>query len=288
MVTQQRAPQPTPAPDRNPRESFEVLGVRINAIQIPEVLETLRQWIAAGERGRYIAVTGMHGVTEAQHDRQFKKVLNAADLTVPDGMPLVWLGRLRGFNLKRRVYGPELMLAVCNATAKIGLRHFFYGATPSTLESLTAALTRRSPELEIAGMIAPPFRELTPAEDREVVAQINEARPDILWIGLSTPKQERWMYDHRDRLNVAAMIGVGAAFDIHAGRTKQAPAWMREHGLEWFFRLIQEPRRLWRRYLVYGSEFIFLIARDYLRSPANSRLKATPAPLHRSDTLKSD
>jgi N-acetylglucosaminyldiphosphoundecaprenol N-acetyl-beta-D-mannosaminyltransferase len=273
MATQQRATLPLPTLDQETRASFDVLGVRVNVIQIPEVVKIVKQWVIRRDNGRYVAVTGMHGVTEAQHDARFKEILNAADLTVPDGMPLVWLGRLRGFQLKRRVYGPELMLAVCAEVAKTGVRHFFYGATPSTLESLTAALTRRSPNIEIAGMISPPFRTLTAAEDREFVTQINAARPDILWIGLSTPKQERWMYDHRDRLDVPAMIGVGAAFDIHAGRTKQAPVWMREHGLEWLYRLVHEPRRLWRRYLVFGSEFVFLVLRDYFRSAAKTRLR---------------
>jgi N-acetylglucosaminyldiphosphoundecaprenol N-acetyl-beta-D-mannosaminyltransferase len=272
MATQQRATLSLPALDEETRESFDVLGVRVNAIQIPDVVQILKQWIIRGDRGRYVAVTGMHGVIEAQHEGRFKEILNAADLTVPDGMPLVWLGRLRGFLLKRRVYGPELMLAVCDDGAKSGVRHFFYGATPSTLESLAAALTRRSPNLEIAGMISPPFRTLTAAEDCEFVSHINASRADILWIGLSTPKQERWMYDHRDRVDVPVMIGVGAAFDIHAGRTKQAPVWMREHGLEWLFRLVHEPRRLWRRYLVYGSEFVFLVVRDYLRSAGKTRL----------------
>ena len=255
---------------RNETESFDVLGVRVNAIQISQVIHTLNQWIIQRDSGRYIAVTGMHGVTEAQHDPSFKEILNNADLTVPDGMPLVWMARLRGFPLRRRVYGPELMLAVCATGAEIGLRHFFYGATPSTLNSLAGALKCRASEIIIAGTLAPPFHELTPDEDREVIAKINAARPDILWIGLSTPKQERWMYAHRHRLNVPVMIGVGAAFDIHASRTKQAPAWMRENGLEWLFRLLQEPRRLWRRYMVYGSEFIYLIAREYFRSGKKS------------------
>jgi N-acetylglucosaminyldiphosphoundecaprenol N-acetyl-beta-D-mannosaminyltransferase len=272
MATQQRATLPLPALDQGARGSFDVLGVRVNAIQIPEVVRILRQWIVRRDRGRYVAVTGMHGVVEAQHNSRFKEILNAADLTVPDGMPLVWLGRLRGFLLERRVYGPELMLALCADGAKTGVRHFFYGATPSTLESLAAALTHLSPNLEIAGMISPPFRTVTAAEDREFVSQINAARADVLWIGLSTPKQERWMFDHRDRVDVPVMIGVGAAFDIHAGRTKQAPVWMREHGLEWLFRLVHEPRRLWRRYLVYGSEFVFLVVRDYLRSAGKTRL----------------
>ncbi len=271
MATHQRATLPLSVPGEIPVGSFDVLGVRVHAIQIPEALQIINRWILQGDRGRYVAVTGMHGVTEAQHDPRVKKILNAADLTVPDGMPLVWIGRLRGFRVERRVYGPELMLAACEAGVQDGLRHFFYGAMPSTLNSLAGALARRFPGLQIAGSIAPPFRDLTAVEDREIVAQINAARPDILWIGLSTPKQERWMYEHRDRLSVPVMIGVGAAFDIHAGRIKQAPAWMREHGFEWLFRLSQEPRRLWRRYLVYGSEFVYLVIRDYFRSAGNSR-----------------
>jgi N-acetylglucosaminyldiphosphoundecaprenol N-acetyl-beta-D-mannosaminyltransferase len=248
-----------------PLESFRVLGVRMDAVQIPEVVARMEEWIARREACRYIAVTGMHGVTEAQHDRKFKEILNEAGLVVADGYPLVWLGRRKGFaQMKRRVYGPELMEAFCEETAGKGYRHFFYGGAPGVAEELARRFAARYPGLEVAGTYCPPFRAMTAEEDREVVRTIEGARADIVWVGLSTPKQERWMFEHRERLSVPVLVGVGAAFDFHTERVSRAPEWMRENGLEWMFRLIQEPRRLWRRYLVYGSEFAVLVMLESL------------------------
>jgi exopolysaccharide biosynthesis WecB/TagA/CpsF family protein len=237
-------------------ESFSVLGVNINATQIPEVIRQMQEWISKRQTGRMIAVTGMHGVMEAQHNSDFREVLAAADAVVPDGMSLVWLGRLRGFALRRRVYGPELMLAFCEQTVADGYRHFLYGGASGQADKLAVTLLRKFPGLRIVGTHSPPFRPLSSQEDTEICAQINATAPDILWVGLGTPKQELWMHDHRAKLRVPVLIGVGAAFDIHAGTKSQAPEWMRENGLEWFYRLVQEPRRLWKRYLVYGSEFV--------------------------------
>lgn len=243
---------------------FRVLGVRVDALQIPDAIAHMEEWIRSREKCHFIAVTGMHGVTEAQHDSEFKQVLNSADLVVPDGMPLVWLARLRGHKIKRRVYGPELMLTFFEATANKGYRHFFYGGAPSIAERLAESLQKRFPGTIVAGTFCPPFRPLTPEEDSEVVEMINRAAPDVVWVGLSTPKQEHWMYEHRAGFNVPVLMGVGAAFDINAGMKKQAPAWMREHGFEWLFRLLQEPRRLAHRYLVYGSQFIFWVTLELL------------------------
>jgi N-acetylglucosaminyldiphosphoundecaprenol N-acetyl-beta-D-mannosaminyltransferase len=239
--------------------SFSTLGVRVDALQIPDVVALIEQWIESPQQCRYVAVTGMHGVTEAQHDASFKHILNAADLVVPDGMPLVWLGRLRGFPLARRVYGPELMMTFCQQTAPRDRRHFFFGGTPGLPEKLAVNLRRQIPELQIAGTFSPPFGRITPEEDEAIVKEINATSPDVIWVGLSEIKQGRWMYEHRDKLNAKVLIGIGAAFDFLAGTKRQAPEWMRENGLEWLFRLLQEPRRLWRRYLVYGSQFLFLV-----------------------------
>ncbi|MCA1841314.1 MAG: WecB/TagA/CpsF family glycosyltransferase [Actinomycetota bacterium] len=198
---------------------------------------------------------------EAQKDPSFKEILNSADLVVPDGMPLVWIGRRRGFkNLKRRVYGPELMETFLRETGP-KYRHFLYGAAPETLDKLQALVFERF-QTNIVGAISPPFRILTPDEDKEIVAEINDSNPDFIWVGLSTPKQERWMFEHRDSIDPAVMLGVGAAFDFLTGTKRKAPSWMQEHGLEWLFRLVTEPRRLAYRYLVLGSQFVILVLRE--------------------------
>jgi N-acetylglucosaminyldiphosphoundecaprenol N-acetyl-beta-D-mannosaminyltransferase len=162
------------------------------------------------------------------------------------------------------VYGPELMLEFCRGTAARNLRHYFYGGGPGVADELAERMAARFPGVIVAGTCTPPFRPLTREEDDEVVAHINAAHADVLWVGLSTPKQERWMFDHRDRLNVPAMVGVGAAFDMHSGRLRQAPSWMGEHGLEWLYRLSQEPRRLWRRYILLGSLFVGNVSLELL------------------------
>jgi N-acetylglucosaminyldiphosphoundecaprenol N-acetyl-beta-D-mannosaminyltransferase len=242
--------------------AFRVLGVRVDAVQIPGVVAQMENWIFERFRFHYIAVTGMHGVTEAQHDLLFKEILNTADLVVPDGMPLVWLGRLRGHSLGRRVYGPELMESFCRTTGP-KYRHFFYGGAPG-VATLLAEVMQTKYGINVVGEYSPPYRALTEQQDEEIVRQIHAAKPDVIWVGLSTPKQERWMYEHRLTLQVPIAVGVGAAFDLNSGRAKQAPRWMRESGLEWSFRLLQEPRRLWRRYLVYGSEFVWSVGLELL------------------------
>jgi N-acetylglucosaminyldiphosphoundecaprenol N-acetyl-beta-D-mannosaminyltransferase len=240
------------------RQEFHVLGVRVHVVQIPDVIQQIEDWITARVNGRFIAVTGMHGVSESLDDPKLRDILNAADLVVPDGMSLVWIGRLRGCDLKRRVYGPELMESFCAATGP-RYRHFFYGGGPGVAQRI-ASVEQTRHEIQIAGTYTPPFRPLTPDEELEVAHLVERSRADILWIGLSTPKQERWMYEHRDLLNVPVMAGVGAAFDLNSGNVVQAPRWMRDNGLEWLFRLLAEPRRLWRRYLIKGSKFMWHVA----------------------------
>jgi N-acetylglucosaminyldiphosphoundecaprenol N-acetyl-beta-D-mannosaminyltransferase len=241
---------------------FNVLGVRVDAVQIPDVVAQMEAWIRVRAACHFVAVTGMHGVMEAQHDLGFKEILNAADLVVPDGMPLVWLARWRGYALKRRVYGPELMETFCRETGS-RYRHFLYGGAPGVSELLARILTDRQ-GVRVVGTYSPPFRPLTPAESEEVAILINRTTPDVLWVGLSTPKQERWMYERRNALRVPVMLGVGAAFDLNSGRVRRAPRWIREHGLEWLFRLLLEPRRLRKRYLLYGSKFIGSVVLELL------------------------
>jgi N-acetylglucosaminyldiphosphoundecaprenol N-acetyl-beta-D-mannosaminyltransferase len=249
-------------PSHQTADAFKVLGVCVNAVQIPDVVTRMEEWITERDECHFIAVTGMHGVVEAQRDPGFKKVLNSADLVVPDGMPLVWLGRQYGKSLERRVYGPELMCTFCRDTGS-RYRHFFYGGMPG-VPTLLAKLLREQYRIELAGEYSPPFYALDKEQDEEIIDHINAARPDVLWVGLSTPKQERWMYEHRPFLRIPVAVGVGAAFDLNTGRVRQAPIWMREHGLEWSFRLLQEPRRLWKRYLVYGPEFVWNVALELL------------------------
>ncbi|GAC1436504.1 MAG: WecB/TagA/CpsF family glycosyltransferase [Terriglobales bacterium] len=239
------------------RRAYHVLGIRMDAVQIPQVIAKMEAWIAQRDTCRFIAVTNVHVLMEARHEPSFRRVLDSADLCVPDGMPLVWIGRSHGFPLEHRVYGPDLLLDFCRATETKHYRHFFYGGQPGVPEKLAARLKDKFPSLEIAGTYSPPFRALTPQEDTQIIESINQAAPDVLWVGLGCPKQEHWMFQHRDRLRVPVQVGVGQAFDLHAGRLKQAPSWMRNHGFEWLFRLASEPRRLWRRYLLYNSEFVF-------------------------------
>jgi N-acetylglucosaminyldiphosphoundecaprenol N-acetyl-beta-D-mannosaminyltransferase len=243
--------------------NYRVLDVRVDAVQIPDAIKILESWIEERGPARYVAVTGMHGVSVSREDAEFGNILGHAGLVVPDGMPLVWLGRWQGFkHMKRRVYGPELMETFCKETGP-KYRHFFYGGAPGVADALAQAERERY-GIQIAGTYCPPFRPLTEAEEQEVRHLVEQTRPDVLWVGLSTPKQERWMYEHRNTLAVPVMLGVGAAFDLNTGRLKQAPAWMREHGLEWLFRLCAEPGRLWQRYIVNGSKFAWAVCIEHL------------------------
>lgn len=243
---------------------FPVLGVTFDAVQIPEVIARMREWIAQRDPCRYIAVTGMHGIIEARHKTEMRQALAGADMVVADGMPVVWIGRARGHALARRVYGPELMFRFCWETASTGCRHYFLGGAPGVADQLVRTLERTCPGISIVGTASPPFRPSSVEEQTAVIAQINQAKPDVLWVGLGTPKQELWMYQHKDKLGVPVIIGVGAAFDFLSSRKRQAPVWMRERGFEWLFRLVQEPVRLWKRYLVGGFEFVFLVALELL------------------------
>ena len=233
-----------------------VLGVGVSAVNIPMALRVIEQWIRDGEQ-HYVCVTGVHGVMESQRDEHLKRIHNASGLTVPDGMPLVWLSRMAGRAEVERVYGPDLMLALCREAVQKGYTNFLYGGIEGVPERLAPALERRFPGLRIVGTYSPPLRELTEEEDTHVVRMLNEAAPDIVWVGLSTPRQERWMAAHLGRLRASVMIGVGAAFDFHTGRVRQAPRWVQRSGLEWLFRLSQEPGRLWRRYLVNNPRFVY-------------------------------
>ena len=247
----------------SPLPRVDILGVGVTAGTMDAALGTIEEWISRGE-ARYVCVTGMHGVMECQRDEHLRRIHNEAGLVTTDGMPLVWLCKLKGWRHVERVYGPDLMLALCERSVARGYRHFLYGATPQVLDTLSSRLTARCPGLQVVGTHAPPFRAPTAEEDAAIVGEIAAARPDIVWVGLSTPKQERWMADHVVRLGGPVLIGVGAAFDFHAGLKRQAPRWMQRNGLEWLFRLLSEPRRLARRYLVNIPLFAWYLLLDAL------------------------
>jgi N-acetylglucosaminyldiphosphoundecaprenol N-acetyl-beta-D-mannosaminyltransferase len=257
----------------------DVLGVEVSAINMDDALDVIDGWITSGEH-QYVCVTGVHGVMESQRDPALRRIHNAAGLVTPDGMPLVWLSRVHGQRRTTRVYGPDLMLALCERSIATGYRHFFYGGGEGVAERLVQRLERRFPGLTVAGVHTPPFRTLTEDERDETVQRINETKPDIVWVGLGTPKQEHWMAQHVQRLTASALIGVGAAFDFHAGVKAQAPRWMQRNGLEWLFRLASEPRRLGRRYLVNNPTFVWMTLQQLLRSSpgASVRVAARPAP----------
>jgi N-acetylglucosaminyldiphosphoundecaprenol N-acetyl-beta-D-mannosaminyltransferase len=246
-----------------PAARVNVLGVGISAIDMRIAIETIEAWIAAGAR-QYVTVTGVHGVMECQHDEDLRRIHNAAGMVTPDGMPMVWMGRLHGFRHVDRVYGPDLMAAVCELSCQRGWRHFLYGGGDGVAERLRSCLEARFPGIVIAGTCTPPFRPLTPEEDAAVVETVNAAAPDIVWVGLSTPKQERWMAAHVGRVHASVLVGVGAAFDIHSGLKPEAPRWIQRSGLQWVFRLMAEPRRLWRRYFETVPRFLWLVTRQLI------------------------
>ena len=237
----------------------DVLGVRISATSYQQVADTCASWIAGrtgDEPARYICVTSVHGVMEARKDTAIRSILNGADIATPDGMPLVWALRSFGLTDQQRVYGPNLMLILCEQAARLGHRIFLYGGREETLDILQANLLTKFPDLQIAGAYSPPFRALTDDEEAHVQRMIRDSKADLIFVGISTPKQERWMAAHKHTFPGVVMAGVGAAFDFHAGRVKQAPAWMQRSGLEWFFRLTSEPARLWRRYVLVTPWFL--------------------------------
>lgn len=240
-----------------------VLGVGVSALNMQEAVRLCDEHLRSGARG-YICVTGVHGVTEAQDDPEFRKIQNASFLTVPDGMPMVWVGRLQGFHGMRRVYGPDFMKELCEFSVKRGYKHFLYGGKPGVAENLKTVLTGQYPGLQIVGCYSPPFRALNSEEESQLIADIESLSPDVIWVGLSTPKQERFMANYQDKLRARLFVGVGAAFDIHTGAIKDAPGWMKNSGLQWLHRLVQEPKRLWRRYLLNNPRFAWKVLLQFL------------------------
>jgi N-acetylglucosaminyldiphosphoundecaprenol N-acetyl-beta-D-mannosaminyltransferase len=232
-----------------------ILGVGVSAINMAMALDFM-EWAVAQRLRTYVSVCPVSTVLACLDDPATRRAVNGAGLVTPDGMPIVWLTRAAGHPHVSRVYGPDLMLGFCARSAGPGGRHYFYGGAEGATEQLAAVLTARFPGLQVAGGYSPPFRPLTPEEDAEVVDRINAANPDVVWVGLGSPKQDLWMATHRERLDAPLLVGVGAAFDFYTGRVRQAPRWLMRIGLEWLFRLFQEPRRLWRRYLLGNPRFV--------------------------------
>lgn len=244
-----------------------ILGTRVDGTTYDDAAARIVEWARAGE-SRYVCACNVHMVMEAHDVEDFRRVVNAADLVTPDGMPLVWVLRRLGLKSQTRVYGPDLTLAVCAAAAKVGIPVGLYGGTQEVLDELQTIYRDRFPGLHIAYAYAPPFRAATREEDEAVAQAINASGARILFVGLGCPKQELWVAAHHDRV-AAVMLAVGAAFDFHSGRIDQAPRWMQRSGLEWVFRLLVDPRRLWRRYFKNNPRFLWLVAWQLLAGADN-------------------
>lgn len=237
-----------------------ILGVNIAVTNIQDTVDLIVSQIEE-LRGEFICLSNVHTTVIAEADEEYRRIQNSAFLALPDGSPLALVQRLRGYKGAEQVAGPDLMPALWKATENTDISHFFYGSTQETIDALSAKLKERYPGVKIAGMISPPFRPLTEEENEEVVRRINDSGASVVWVGLGAPKQERWMYEQKGRIH-ALMLGVGAGFDFHAGTVKRAPSWMRRHYLEWLYRLTQDPKRLWKRYIKTNGKFILLSIKD--------------------------
>ena len=249
------------------RDYRNILNMHVDVTSYPDATHKVVNWANEGV-SRYVCAANVHMVMESHDDPTFNNVVNGADLVTPDGVPLVWALKLLGVNNASRVYGPDLTLHVCKMAAERSIPIGLYGGTPSSLEDFDRFLSQNYSGIQIACKIAPPFRPLTPEEDEHYVKEINLSGARILFVGIGCPKQEKWMAEHKDKLS-AVMLGVGAAFDFHTGRVKQAPSWMQQNGLEWLFRLLMEPKRLWKRYAKHNPRFVALFLKQLLLSKSN-------------------
>lgn len=241
----------------------EVLGIKVSAIDMQYAVDLADRWIATRVPA-YMCFTGVHGVMEAQSNCELRRTLNDALINGPDGMPMSWIGWLHGHRKMGRVYGPDFMAELCRLSVSRGYRHYLYGGEPGVAQLLQTTLENRFPGLQIVGTFTPPFRALSTDEESHLIADVSRTRPDIVWVGLSTPKQELFMAKYLEKLCVPLLVGVGAAFDFHTGRIREAPNWMKRSGLQWFHRLTQEPTRLAGRYLRNNPIFMWRIAQELL------------------------
>ncbi len=239
-------------------ETFKVRGIDVAAIDVPRATDLIGQ-LAVGGRASYVTVTGAHGIVESAHDKAILESHQRAALVVPDGMPLVWLGRLLGFKSIGRVYGPDLMSSVFARKDLRQLRHFFYGSSPDVVSKLVETIRARFGDFDFVGTHSPPIRKPGFIEDGSVLSRITELKPHIVWVGLSTPKQELWLHMHMQKIGSGVGIGAGAAFDLLSGTIPQAPRWIQRSGFEWLFRLAMEPRRLFRRYFYVVPQFLYFM-----------------------------
>ncbi len=254
-----------PAAAAVPPPTVDVLGVPLALTDYARTMDWIDATVQEGGKG-YVCVAAVHTVMVCQEDAELREAVLNSDLTVPDGQPLVWAMNALGHQLPSRVYGPELMARYCERAAKTGSRIFLYGGSnQGALVQLALNLRRRYPGVRIVGGYAPPFRALTDEEEAAVINEINGSGADVVWVGIGVPKQEKWMAAMRDKLDAPVLIGVGAAFDFHAGRVAQAPNWIQAMGMEWAFRLSREPRRLWRRYATYNPLFVWGFVRQWVR-----------------------
>jgi N-acetylglucosaminyldiphosphoundecaprenol N-acetyl-beta-D-mannosaminyltransferase len=239
-----------------------ILGVGINTINLQRAVETIAAWLDNGEH-RYVCLTPAHSVMDAFRNREVRNVYNNSGMTTPDGMSIVWLLKLRGNSWVGRVYGPDLMLAVCKQGVRYGYKHFFYGGAPGVAVHLAKILEERYPGIKIVGTYSPPYGIPSPEQEIEIKKILNDSGADIVWVGMSSPKQDIWMADHIGRIKPSVLIGVGAAFDFLSHRKPQAPKLVQRFGLEWLFRFLSEPRRLWPRYRQY-PRFVYLVFLQFL------------------------
>ncbi|MEW5895574.1 MAG: WecB/TagA/CpsF family glycosyltransferase [Candidatus Omnitrophota bacterium] len=246
------------------RKRVRVLDILVDVIDMDIAIDRVESWIRQRKKS-YICVVPVSTIVEAVDDKDYRRIINNADMVTPDGMPIVWSGRFKGHSKIKRVCGPDFMKKICKDPCLAHWKHFFLGTTPATLKRLERKLRQWNPDIQVCGSYAPPVDEKARAEDESIIAQINGVQPDILWVGMGAPKQDYWMKLNRERLDVPVMIGVGAAFDFLAGVKPRAPEWMQRIGMEWFFRLCCEPRRLWRRYVIGNARFCFEMFKEIFR-----------------------
>jgi N-acetylglucosaminyldiphosphoundecaprenol N-acetyl-beta-D-mannosaminyltransferase len=242
---------------------ISILGVHVNALDMPSTLRSLANNIL-NKTPAYVCVVPAHSVMECAQDPSLYPACNTSRLTTPDGMAIVWIMRLKGHKDVQRVYGPDLLRSACEFGISHNWRHYFLGGTDQTLATLTAKLQKTYPDLKIVGWYTPPFRPLSPEENEQILASIRDSQADIVWVGLGSPRQEIWMHENFGKAGASVMVGIGAAFDFLSGSKPQAPRWLQKLGMEWFFRLVSEPKRLWPRYRQY-PRFVWLVIRELLR-----------------------